>query len=342
MRHAGRSKTRDRGCCALVLPETPIGHRLPRSPAISRPTSVEAPAHRVVAAILAGRVVHREDHQLGRAITIEIGDGDASPLVLPEVPVRDRHPTSPGGHRAVGVQRATAVVPLVATVRRIHHEYDEVQHAVAVYVADRDVGGSVEPGEPVRHREPRRPSRDLAGSVEVPADPVRAGVRTVRHGVHPKDDKVRLTVPTDIRHGHPGAFVEPRFPAGNSRPIAPQADSQIVVSPKTDPEIGRILLGQVIDAEDDQVSEPVGIEVRHRDPGAGVLEGKPVRDGGEIGVHPRGRSGDGFGAGVCMRSPWAKPEHRLATLRTPTPRPADRHEQHCTFAVQNQDTELEH
>lgn len=245
--HSGRSEPRDREGCVLALPEAPVGHRLPWPPAVRRATALQPPAHGIVAVVLAGWVVHREDDDLWFAVSVQVGDRDAGALVLPEIPVRDRHPLSPCRDGAVGVQRAAAVVALVAPGRRVNHQYDEVEHPVAADIRHGDVGAGVGPREPVGHWVPRRPTGHLPSRVEVPADSVRASVLAVRNAVDPEDEEVRLPVAADVGDGQAGAVVEPGAPARNLRPVSPFADGQVVVGAETDPEKGRILAGWVVD-----------------------------------------------------------------------------------------------
>src|SRR6266568_7606403 len=112
------------------------------------PVRVQPPADTVVAAVLPGRAVHRHDHEFGDAIAVQVGNGHPGALVLPEVPVRDGGPWTPGGHRAVGPQRAATVIALVTAVRRVHHEDYQIEAPVAARVRDSDVRSLVGPGKP--------------------------------------------------------------------------------------------------------------------------------------------------------------------------------------------------
>ena len=149
------------------------------------------PAHRVIAAVLLRRIVHRKDNQLRRPIAVQVGDRDSGSLVFPELPIRDGDPGSPRCHCAVSIQRTAAVVALVAPSRPVHHQDNEVENAVAIHIRNRDIGAGIEPRKPVRNRQPRRPAGDPTGCVDIPANPVVTSVLTVR-GVDPEDEQVRL------------------------------------------------------------------------------------------------------------------------------------------------------
>jgi hypothetical protein len=124
MRPARLTQIRHRGGCALSVPEAPVRHCLPRPPTLGRAATLEVPAHRVIAAVLPGRIIHRENNELRPVIAVQIGDRDSGPLVFPEIPIRHGDPGPPRCHRPISIQRPTAVIALVAPGRRIHHQDD--------------------------------------------------------------------------------------------------------------------------------------------------------------------------------------------------------------------------
>ena len=100
-------------------------------------------------------------------------------------PVASKRPTHP-------------VVARVRPVRRIDHEDDQVERAVAVHVGDRDPSAFVLPREPSRYRHPGRPPADCDLVVSAVAHPVVGSVGATGGLVHRQHDKVRTAVPVDV------------------------------------------------------------------------------------------------------------------------------------------------
>ena len=285
MRHPLRAEAGDGGGGALVLPEAPARDRLPWAPAVGGAASRQPPADGVVAAVLPGRIVHRHDHEFRCSVAIQVGDRDPRALVLPEVPVRDGAPGTPGTHHAIGVQRAAPVVALVRAIRRIHHEDDQVKLPVAVDIRDGNVRAGVDPAEPVRDGHPGRPVADLASGIEVPSDAVVARVRRIGHPVDHENNQVQPAVAANVGQSDAGAFVDPWVPAGHCRPRRPGSDRALIIRPPADPEVRGILAGWVVDHENRDVGVAVTVDVSDGDSGSGILVRGPVRDGGKVGVH---------------------------------------------------------
>src|SRR5674536_363595 len=213
-----------------------------------------------------------------------VQNGNPSALVLPGEPVRDRLPRPPpAGHGTGGVEvAADAVEALVRTDRIVDEEHDDVGLAVASDVGDGDAGALVFPGEPVGHRLPGSPATgDGAGGVEVGADPVE---RLVLHRgvVDEEHDDVELAVAGDVGDGDAGALVLKGEPVGHRLPGSPAAgDGARGVDVGPNPVEPGVLVGCVVDHQDDQVRSAVAAHIGAGDGGALVVEREPVRNGRE-------------------------------------------------------------
>ena len=140
---------------ALVLPEVPVGHPLPRSPPSGHPTiGIEVPPDTHVSGVGPFRRVHHEHHDIEGAAAVQIPERDPATRVLPELPVGHLLPRPPPtGHRARRIDPSADPIPAGIVPRRgIDHEHDQIGHPVAVEVADRHTTIDVGLREPIGDR----------------------------------------------------------------------------------------------------------------------------------------------------------------------------------------------
>src|ERR1700694_100097 len=120
--------SRSRDAAALVLPCEPRWDAPPQRPtAGDRAVLREALADFVEGLILIDRTIDLKNDQVMLADVVEVGDGDADPLVLPREPIRHTAPGGPtAGDVAVPIEaRADPVHATVGTRRVVDHQHDE-------------------------------------------------------------------------------------------------------------------------------------------------------------------------------------------------------------------------
>ena len=158
----------------------------------------------------------------------------------------------------------------------VDHERDQL--AGAAELGGGEATALVLVGEPVRHPHPPSPAarRDAVGTQVLPG-PVE-GLVLPDGVVDLHDDQVAAGTVAGAGHGDPTALVVQGEPVGHADPWRPTGDAAVGGQAMADPAQAGVLLGRVVDHEDDQVVLALTVGRRHRHGDTLVLVGEPVRD----------------------------------------------------------------
>ena len=272
-------------CGALVLPEPPPWHRRPQSPAVDRvPGRLDAPADRVLAGVLTGGVVDREDDQLGAPVAVEVGHRDSAALILPAPPIGHRNPWRPIHHGAVGAQPgAEAELAGVLAAGVVDGEHD--QRGLAADLRHGDVGALVFPPVPVGNGDPWCPPAGH-GAVGGQSSPDAVVALVLLGGVVDHEHhQIELAGPVEIGHGDAGALILPAPPIGHLDPRAPRLDRAVRGEAAAYPVEAGVLADRIVDHQHHHIGAAVTVNVGDRQTAVVVLPGEPVRNRNEIPGH---------------------------------------------------------
>ena len=158
-------------------------------------------------------------------------------------------------------------------------EDDQFGATVAVEIGDRDPRSLVFPGKPVRPHPLAPAAGNLPIGIQVPTDPVIAGVQTCGT-VDLEDHQFGATVAVEIGDRNSCPLVLPGEPVGNGDPGAPS--TRYLAGPieaPADPVISSIRPLRAVDLKEDELRPPVAVQIGHRDIRPLILPGEPVRNG---------------------------------------------------------------
>ena len=165
-----------------------------------------------VETLVARRWVIDEDvEQLGPAVAVEVGEGDSGALILPGEPSRHDNPGAPPArHPALTVQvPADLIRGLVGIGGVVDLEDHQFGATIAVEIGDRDPRSLVLPGKPVGPHPLAPAAGNLPVGIQVPTDPVIAGVQT-GGTVDLEDHQLGATVAVEIGDRNSRSLGSPR------------------------------------------------------------------------------------------------------------------------------------